>query len=255
MRSTREALFLHYADKRPDLNPKHLATLKDVKLMHDAYDTAVLYADYHIGRVIQALEQAGVLDETAIIISADHGECLGELNAYGGHCFADHNVAHVPLIIRWPGVTDSRANEHACGLHYHLDLAASVCDLLGIVTPSQWDAKSMADVLRGTSTPDHGRDALVISQLAQACQRAVRFRHDGRDFIYIRTYRSGKYELPSALLFDLTRDPHEERDLAMLRPELAEYARGLLDEWKGIMLANSLHEDPLKEVLNEPPGN
>src|SRR5262249_8304330 len=55
----------------------------------DGYDTSIRYVDDHIGRVISLLQQLGIEEETAILISADHGECLGELNAYAAHLFAD----------------------------------------------------------------------------------------------------------------------------------------------------------------------
>jgi len=241
----------NHSDKRPDLNPEKLATLKDVKLIHDAYDTAVLYVDQHVGRLIEALDTAGILNDTAIIVSADHGECLGELNAYGGHCFADHNVARVPLIISWPGITDERAGTREAGLHYHLDLAPTVCELLGIHPPDSWDARSFANILKHDQTPFNVREYLVVSQLAQACQRAVRFQHDDSGYLYIRTYHGGSYELPEQMLFNVSLDPHEDRDLATSLPDLVEVADQKLKDWKQAMLRNAILSDPLQTVLDD----
>ena len=83
--------------------------MEDVRRMFDGYDTGTLYADEHIGRILDVLADQGVLDETAIIISADHGEQLGELNVYGDHQTADQSTTRVPLIVRWPGVPTARA--------------------------------------------------------------------------------------------------------------------------------------------------
>jgi len=58
--------------------------------------------DDHIGMILAALEAAGVGDDTAILVSADHGENQGELNVYWDHQTADQITARVPLIIRWP---------------------------------------------------------------------------------------------------------------------------------------------------------
>ena len=81
-------------------------------------------SDRHVGVLLGQLEGLGVLNDTAVIISSDHGECLGELNAYGGHCFADGCTAHIPLIVRWPGVTDATAGRHDRGLHYGIEPVA-----------------------------------------------------------------------------------------------------------------------------------
>ena len=79
--------------------------MTQVRRMFDGYDNGVRYADEHIGRVLNALADQGVLDDTAIIISADHGENLGELNIYVDHQTADQCTSRVPLIIKWPGIT------------------------------------------------------------------------------------------------------------------------------------------------------
>jgi arylsulfatase A-like enzyme len=251
IRSARDALFLAHAEQRPDLNPPSLETLADVKRMVDGYDTAISHADDHVGRILSVLDDLGILRETAVIIGADHGECLGELNAYGGHCFADACTTRVPLIVRWPGVTDAAAGQCDEELHYHIDLAPTVNKLLAADIPDTWDAQGMAPAVAGVS--GSGRDHLVLSQLAQTCQRAVVFRSDGEDYLYLRTLRSGYYAIARELLFNLTHDPHETRDLADERADLAANASQLLENWRAAMLADRRHGDPLDTVLKEPP--
>src|SRR5207248_4662020 len=102
--------------------PTKIDSMEQVRRMFDGYDAGVRYADEHIGRLFNALADQGVLDETAIIISADHGENLGELNIYGDHQTADQITCRVPLIVRWPGILTGGRVDRA--LHYHVDLAA-----------------------------------------------------------------------------------------------------------------------------------
>jgi arylsulfatase A-like enzyme len=220
--------------------------------MVDGYDTAISYADENIGRILAALDELGILHDTAVILSADHGECLGELNAYGGHCFADACTTRVPLIVRWPGVTDALAGRCDDGLHYHFDLAATVNALLGARIPAEWDAESMMAALRGKK--DAARNHLVVSQLAQTCQRAVLFCDGGSAYLYLRTFRSGFYPIPRELLFDISRDPHEIRDIARERCDLTTGASELLDGWSDAMLQDRGHDDPIRTVLAEPPA-
>ena len=77
-----------------------------VKHWIDGYDTGIRYADEHVGRLLDALAEEGVLDDLVIIITSDHGENQGELNVWGDHQTADHITCRVPLIIRWPGWPD-----------------------------------------------------------------------------------------------------------------------------------------------------
>ena len=69
----------------------------------NGYDGGVNYADTAIGQVLELLEQLGVRDETAVIVSSDHGEAIGELGMYFDHGNASEGVHHLPLVVDWPG--------------------------------------------------------------------------------------------------------------------------------------------------------
>ena len=104
----------------------------DVRRMIDGYDCGIRYMDEHIGRVLAALAAQGVGDDLAIIVTSDHGENLGELGIYGEHATADAITPRIPLLIRWPGGESGRAE---AGLHYGLDLAPTLAELLGQAPP------------------------------------------------------------------------------------------------------------------------
>ena len=139
----------------------------------DGYDTAIRYVDDAVGRIVDKLKQLGIYDETAIIISADHGENHGELGLYGEHATADHATCNIPMIIKWPG---GASGEVRGGLQYHLDLAPTLMELMGRDPSPIWDGQSYASDLLGGERG--GRDDLVVSQCAHVCQRSVRW-NDG----------------------------------------------------------------------------
>jgi choline-sulfatase len=224
--------------------PVEAASMEDVRRMFDGYDTGTLYADEHIGRILDVLADQGVLDETAIIISADHGEQLGELNVYGDHQTADQSTTRVPLIVRWPGVPTAGSVDRA--LHYQVDLAATVLDLVGAEVPGNWDGVSFAETVRTGAR--HGRDYLVISQGAWSCQRSVRF----DDYLCMRSYHDGYHAFPDVMLFNVSEDPHEQRDLATENPEIVARAMSLLEEWYAAMMRTATHaQDPMWTVRRE----
>ena len=226
--------------------PQQAGSMAAVRAMFDGYDTGVRYADEHIGRILNALADQGVLDETVIVISSDHGEDLGEHNIYGDHQTADYNTTRVPLVVRWPGVTDGQAGQAKTALHYHFDFAATMIDLLGGVVPPIWDGRSFASALRAGH--DEGREALVVSQGAWACQRAVRW----GDYHCLRSYHDGHHAFPAVMLFDVKSDPHEQHDLAPTHPELVWEAMSRLDTWMADMMRTATHgQDPMWTVMAE----
>lgn len=225
--------------------PAQADSMAAVRAMFDGYDTGVRYADTHVGYILNALADAGVLDDTVIVVSADHGENLGELNVYGDHQLADDITTHVPLIVRWPGGSGA-APRADTALHYHFDFAATLIELIGGTVPENWDGVSFAEAFRRGEQA--GREALVMSQCAWSCQRAVRF----EDYIFIRSYHDGHHSFPDVMLFDLKHDPHEQHDLAAARPDLTARGAALLEAWYAAMVRTATHpRDPMHTVLRE----
>ena len=71
------------------------------------YDAGILYVDYQIERIYNALESAGILDETILIITSDHGESLGERGDMGHGALLYESVLKIPLIMRNPATKEA----------------------------------------------------------------------------------------------------------------------------------------------------
>lgn len=228
--------------KKYPREPRAIKTLTDFKKHIDGYDVGIRYADEAVGRIIQKLKEQGIYDETAIIISSDHGENQGELNVYGDHQTADYITNRVPMIVKWPGVK-AAVNT---GFHYQFDITATIVELLGKNVPQKWDAVSFKDAfLAGKAS---GRDYLVVSNSAWSSMRAVLF----GDHILIRTYRDPVREYPEVMLFNWKTDPHEMNDLASAMPEKVNEGLALLQQWLDAqMLTADRAEDPFMKVIEE----
>jgi choline-sulfatase len=223
-------------DHRRDDVPRQIRTLEDYKRWIDAFDTGIRYFDDHLARLLNILERAGVLEETLVVVSADHGEAQGEHNVYGDHQLADSLTCRVPFVARGPGFRGGRVNS---GLHYQFDLSAAILELAGGRVPEHWDARSpRAALARGE---DGGRETLVLSQMAWSSQRSVRW----NDCLFTRTYHDGYKDLPEISLYDLATDPHELHDLAPSRPELVGEGLRRLEAWHFDMLRGSPAPDPI----------
>jgi arylsulfatase A-like enzyme len=228
-------------------HPGKVTNREELRRMIDGYDTGIRFVDEQIGRVVAALKAAGVYDDTAIIISSDHGENLGELGLYGEHGTADEITCHVPMVVKFPG---GKKGIREKGFHYNLDWAPTLMDLIGGKKQPLWDGISFAPaILEGKET---GREDLVISQCAHVCQRSVRW----DKWLYMRTYHDGFHLFPREMLFDLEADPHEEHNLAAKLPQLCQEGAWRLNRWhdaqmeKMARISNDV-VDPLWTVMKE----
>lgn len=226
------------------LMPDAVATRADYEKMLTGYDTAIAYVDHHVGQVLDELDRQGVLEDAAVIISADHGDAFGEHGIYSDHVCADECIHRVPLIVRWPGVSQPDAVRD--NLLYNLDLPPTVCDLLGIEAPSDWDGESFRGLLSGEKGPD--RDYLVWDHGLYAVQRAVRT----RTHLLIRTWHTRGYAFEPVELYDMEADPCQARNLAASQPQLVAQCDHALAEWTRAQRAKPpVIPDPLEAILVE----
>jgi arylsulfatase A-like enzyme len=239
------AMYDNRTDPQYPRYPGELRNMEDMRSFIDGYDCGIRYMDDHIGMILKALEQQGVLEDTVIMVSADHGENMGELGIYGEHGTADQITCRIPLIIRWPGKPGGQSDK---GLHYNLDLAPTLAEIFDQPPHPWWDGQSFAPaILEGAEC---GRDYLVISQCAHVCQRSVRW----DDWLYMRTWHDGYHLFPKEMLFNIKEDPHEQHNVAGEHPELCKQGAWYLMDWHDRMMATMPHgynTDPLWTVMAE----
>lgn len=235
-----------YDDREDPRFPRHpgrISTLEEVRRVMDGYDCGVAYADAQIGLLFDEMKRSGIYDDTAVIITSDHGEDLGELGIYGEHGTADDMTCRIPMIIKWPGGPKDQVEK---GFWYNLDLVPTMAELLGLPACPEWDGRSYAAALRGQAAA--GREYLVLSQMAHVCQRSVRW----GSYLYIRTYHDGYHLFPKEMLFDLGADPHEQHDLSEEKPQICDRMARMLLDWHDEMMASSASvTDPLWTVMKE----
>ena len=223
-----------------------IADMKQLRNCIDGYDCGIRYMDDHIGRIMDKLDQMGVLEDTAIIVTADHGENFGELGIYSEHGTADRITCRIPMIVRWPG---GKAGHADAGLHYQVDLLPTLSELFDTGTAGHWDGQSYAQTI--SDGADTGRDQLVLSQCAHVCQRSVRW----GSWLYMRTYHDGLHpHFEKEMLFNIDEDPQETQNLAEARPEIAREGAARLLAWHDDMMATQPFDyctDPMDKILQE----
>ena len=225
--------------------PQQIPDMAGVRMMFDGYDAGVRYADDYVGRLLNQLADLGIDDETAIILTSDHGETLGELNIYGDHQTADECTTHIPMILKWPGA-EGLAGKKMDAFHYQIDVTATILEMLGVKVPVSWDGVGFAESL--DKGEDTGRDHLVVSQGAWSCQRGVRF----DDYMLIQSLHDGYHLFDDVMLFDVKADPHEANNLAPAATDIVEQGIDKLGAWHGEMMKTAARgRDPLQNVIAE----
>jgi arylsulfatase A-like enzyme len=111
-------------------------------MARDGYDDCITFLDDQLGRLLEELSGRGLLDNTVVIITSDHGESLGEHGLYlhGISLYLDETA--VPLVILSPNAPANRAVAEPGSLR---DLPATVVDQLGLAAGSPFPGHSLAD--------------------------------------------------------------------------------------------------------------
>jgi arylsulfatase A-like enzyme/tetratricopeptide (TPR) repeat protein len=179
----------------------------------DPYAGEVAYADYCVGLLIAELESAGLMDEAAIIVAADHGEGLGEHGERSHGAMLYESVTHVPLIVRLPG-----ASHPGTRIRQPVSITAIAPTILDMARVSY---SGMPDSLLshlGGSPP--APETPVVSETLYLKQLL-----DWSPLYSLRVGNLKLIEAPRMELYDLATDPGETVNLAESH---AEQTRALL---------------------------
>jgi len=172
------------------------------------YDGEVAYTDSLIGEFRQALEERGILRNSLVILTADHGEGLGD-HGEGQHGFFVYDsTIHVSLIMRPPNAVDGgRVVDTAVS---HVDLFPTILDAVGLAAPKRVHGQSLLPMIAGENVDlDRGVYSESLYPLL----------HYG--WAPLRAIRTDDHKLISAPrpeVFDVIADPRERRDLSLAQP-------------------------------------
>ncbi len=173
--------------------------------------------DDAVGIILDALDEAGITNETVVIYSSDQGYTLGEHGMTEKH-YAYEQVMRVPMIIRYPDLIPPGITTPEMVLN--IDVAPTVLDLCGVSPPEDMDGLSWRSLIQpGGSTKDWREDFLFEYwdyRPTLPSQLAVR-----TDRYKLITYQN----FPERELYDLNTDPEENHNLV----EKPEYADILID--------------------------
>ncbi len=185
-------------DIRDELLAAHPRTEAEIRRHIAEYYAMITHADAQMGKVIQALEAKGVLDNTIIIFAGDNGLALGQHGLMGKQSMYEHSI-RVPLVFCGPGIPQGKQSNAFC---YLFDIYPTLCDLIDIPPANTIEGKSLRPAMYDD---DPIRDTMYFAYTG--LHRCVR----DRRFKLIEYAVNGER---TTQLFDMEADPWELHNLA-----------------------------------------
>lgn len=224
----RFALFTHLFEphSRYMTHEAYPVKLKGTEGLEEKYDWEIAYTDEWIGRILKALDDHGLADDTIVVIVSDHGEAFGTHKIAGKKMFFHGQTLYdellrVPLIVRVPG-TEPRTVTAPVML---IDVGPTVADAFGVPIPDSFRGRSLVPAIAGDPLDERP----VFGELLPAPS----WKHEWRmmvsgDGAWKLIYRvsDGQWEL-----YDLRADPQELTNLFDREPERAAALQQTMAQW------------------------
>jgi arylsulfatase A-like enzyme/Tfp pilus assembly protein PilF len=208
-------LWVHFFDP----HQPYAASLEDRKGAASPYDAEIVSADRGVGRLLDALRESGVQDDTLVVLTADHGESLGEHQEKTHALFVYDATVHVPLIFRYPAkLPRSRVYP---GAVRSVDIVPTVLAMLGLPGGEETQGQSLLRAFRGEVPPPD------LPQYSESLLAELGF-----GMAPLHAVRLGGYKLiraPRPELYDLRADPQELRNIYTEERDRAARLEGELD--------------------------
>jgi len=190
----------------------------DEEFAEHPYDGEIAFTDLQLGRLFRFLEDEGLDKKTLIVLTADHGESLGEHGEETHGFFVYQSTVWVPLIVKTPirGLS-GKVVKTRVGL---VDIAPTILDFLGYPIPGEMQGKSLKDLL---FNPGKELERLLYTESFYP-----RF-HFGWHELKAVYWRNYKYiDTRSPELYDLAKDPSERENLYLKNNRIAKKMKAML---------------------------
>ena len=219
-----------------DLTEEQLNRLKVL------YAGEVTLVDRWIGRLLEKISDLGLLEDTAIIFTSDHGTYIGEHNYVGKRDQLYEEVAHIPLIVRLP---DSEGAP--CGRRDEIvqspDIMPTILELAGVNVPPTVQGRSLLSVIRGESEEERKIAVSSASLVGPRLPNWITVTSKRWALLASQVGSEVKSEL-----YDLSKDPGETVNLIDEQPEVADDLRSRMI---GFLRSLGANEETLRRWMKE----
>jgi len=185
------------------------------------YKGEVMYLDSYIGELLSYLKNMGIYDNSLVIITSDHGDFLGEHGIIGHRCGLYREVLDVPLIVKYP-LSDKKTKKIIQTQVQLVDILPTVLNFLGIAIPKRIEGRLL------------GSSGEIVSEEYENTHLVELYGSRFRGNIKTLFENPYKYILNSVRgneLYNLLKDPKEERNIVEEKKEIAKEMKKNLLTW------------------------
>ena len=196
----------------------------------------ITHTDKAVGRMLQALDDAGIADNTIVVYTSEHGDQLGAHHLSGKGVMYEESVK-VPLLMRVPWMADQQTM--IPGRFSQIDVVPTLLDLIGVPVPSHLQGESRTGVMRGEATLD-GNDVMIDwnGVKTQPPRRnleqmeAIQMPH--RSLITADGWKLTLGDPENGELYDMNADPHEMTNLYRdaAHADRIQHLAGMIQTWQ-----------------------
>jgi arylsulfatase A-like enzyme len=232
---------------------------RDFEVLQGLYEAELAYVDTQIERLYEALDEAGVLDETAIVLVGDHGENIGDHDLMDHQYCLYETLVNVPLVIRYPEAFP--AGERVSGPVELRDLYPTIQDFAdeSAETMDATSEHSLRPRDGDVPTREYALSEYLVPQPSMDSLRESVDSFDPAATKYdraLRSIRSERWKLVEASddtveLYDLRDDPHEQTDRSDERPSVVERLQERLRDRLGPLTRGATDDGDISQHSKE----
>jgi choline-sulfatase len=196
----------------------------DVRRLEELYDSQIRQLDTELSRLFAALRTRGLLDESLLIVTSDHGEEFMEHGSVEHSIAAYQESVRVPLLIRGPGIPRGLRIPTPVSL---VDVVPTILAQTGVEAPSAIEGLDLSPLWQRAEGAAVPSAAFANRLLFVEAAGGISHNYFAGDFFPIyRAVRRGDYKLiiesrsNTSRLYDLSQDPLEQRDISQQQPEI-----------------------------------
>lgn len=184
-----------------------------VQRLIDAYDAEIAYTDAQIARLLSALREEGLYENTCIVLLADHGEQFYEHGEWGHGLSLYEEELRVPLLVKLPN--SLHAGETADSVVQTIDIAPTLCEIAGATPDARFQGRSFYGLVNGESP---WQERYAYASLALENRSVHMSRTTAVKFLEDRVAKSEQW-------FDLQNDPREQHPVTMADASMQDLRR------------------------------
>ncbi|WP_436935077.1 sulfatase [Halovenus marina] len=232
----------------PLMGGEFVPTEAEWEVIRSWYDGAIRYLDYRVGELVDFLDARGELDDTVVVITADHGELFGEHGLEKHNYSLAEQLLHVPLVVKPAG--EQRGGDTVESMVSLLDLFPTLIEAAGGTPPERPFAETLYDLA------DRPRHEHVFAELDGMEDAVPKQRYPALDDSELgqprQSVRNDQYKLVRRIdgtttLYDWRADPEESTDLTDEYPDIVAALTDVLEREVGDITQNAIEDEEITD--------